>query len=1602
MRNASLTSPSPSAMAAALRERPNRLIGLRLNDETRSSIRSTLRRTRIGRVRERHAPTESREAVEKYLDTEVEGALRNTDLSDRSAFLNRLCSLIESTHPDQLSDGPFFERIADLVREMLQDEHQSIRAMSLRILRLCLFTERNFTYILKTQIDIFIIRSIDIRALNEAERIAAFRVIYHLLAIYEKSYFKKMVDDSRKNGQNRYSCPKSFMQPVIAIALAALRPMQQEKNIQSPQKSSARCGSFDDKESMEDPLALPSIALLMEFAVYEPDLTLEMAGTDWMVRVLTGEVVVSRRVATLVTRLFVHWLDSPRMRKKAQMNRVLEQIFAPLVDFGFFNYQAESDESRAKIEATLETFQHTFLSILRSWSGLMACAAVGPGSNVVSSSPIRLIEYLGLGTVISPSLVRIRSMIVDLICDFLDLPYAAEKFTSWKEALKYYSSLHEPGVYERSLRSDFVIAHADRRVVHDERLRNHVDVLESFRAIAVYILVNACLPQSLCRLILACPDEPSSIKATLLLSDLIGQAATVLPSEWSSRVLSLPTLIQSSCESISLSTATAATTKGRQLPDEGKDRFTFQHAENAPLILFRMDELQTAWLKCEEIGRGPPSPCSLLALFVPRTAAKNEEKERRIRDEKSGDEESRYERLEINSRLTKGPVSEHLMSDILSSLGDTIDGSSINWPAASVLIERMHMDPKMVDRWRSNASVLSFLEKLMAWLAPSARNLCRTKSSDALPAAVGKAAIECLLRLAPEEPLYRDILEQFVADFVANLRPPSLSTGALSSKYVNFNGSMYYFSLIASLSSQSLGMNILEKGGVMQIFVDLMCDSTLEEHVKLIVCSVDYSKTGISRVILNKALTATNEQSRLWCTRFLEVLASLDLPDFNDWGVRMMMAQIGDESVKVVRHAVRLLHTWLPLHPSSLPLLRALPLQSLGDAGVLLRVHLFASENETRSNLNAAREAIQYWMKEFNARYAATVEEEMRMALMGIKRSMDGRFARSSHEKHSRYGVRMPTHLFSALSTHAVGRQLLMEEHVVKRLTEQLKNGPSTDHKASLLLKAATLALAHIGAAPRGHFLLSSDSLVLMIRLAEESDVLSVRGAAFAALNVLASSEGGARMLARFGWESNWYRHVVDEVRAELAHRRTSSRLSHGLGGTEMGGVLDNRPASTSVSRPRLSRVRSTSEYEKKIERSEERRRTGQIKRSFSAPSRIQSKSTGKRKMTIVDRSSMVPSVKGENSEDRREEEESEEEIEAHVSVDVMRHVFGDRDEESDHQLNGQRSRRCTTVSIGPLSPVPSGASFCLDPMGRGHSESITECIQYGLIANVKQLKSNNAMLFSGEWTRRHHFSSALRQQWRLGPIMTTKSTAVNRSFGAPVSYYFMPQDELESLSEYRNFVEKDPWLGQQLRSTRPSPGIHLSDGRNAHEETTTRCGRSLSDHSTWTNIALPSELEIVCKGIFLGEEATERSIRTNSRTISVGGEAVGSRDDNRGQKGGYGRVRLEGQAKKHTSFCFYCTAKPGEVRPFHVPNEREFNALRLKVLDAVDLLEIKHALPEKKLLELRRLHPNLFDWPCLYADVLVLLDEYRFKSQSRTFLQELFYNAIRLTRVTN
>lgn len=100
------------------------------------------------------------------------------------------------------------------------------------------------------------------------------------------------------------------------------------------------------------------------------------------------------------------------------------------------------------------------------------------------------------------------------------------------------------------------------------------------------------------------------------------------------------------------------------------------------------------------------------------------------------------------------------------------------------------------------------------------------------------------------------------------------------------------------------------------------------EYVKLIVTCLDYSRPGMARGILETVLTASGEvvrrtlqfvirtiqSSRRWTTRFLEVLAFCEaLPDFGDFGMSLLFRQLSDPSPKVVRHAVRLVTSLIPV-----------------------------------------------------------------------------------------------------------------------------------------------------------------------------------------------------------------------------------------------------------------------------------------------------------------------------------------------------------------------------------------------------------------------------------------------------------------------------------------------------------------------------------------------------------------------------------------------------------------------------------------------------------------------------------------------------------------
>lgn len=72
--------------------------------------------------------------------------------------------------------------------------------------------------------------------------------------------------------------------------------------------------------------------------------------------------------------------------------------------------------------------------------------------------------------------------------------------------------------------------------------------------------------------------------------------------------------------------------------------------------------------------------------------------------------------------------------------------------------------------------------------------------------------------------------------------------------------------------------------------------------------SLDYHETGPARDLLADVLKCPIETSRLYATQFLQVLLRAGLPQFFNWGVKLLTLQLEDESRTVHLTALAILH----------------------------------------------------------------------------------------------------------------------------------------------------------------------------------------------------------------------------------------------------------------------------------------------------------------------------------------------------------------------------------------------------------------------------------------------------------------------------------------------------------------------------------------------------------------------------------------------------------------------------------------------------------------------------------------------------------------------
>ncbi|VDK81272.1 unnamed protein product [Litomosoides sigmodontis] len=305
-------------------------------------------------------------------------------------------------------------------------------------------------------------------------------------------------------------------------------------------------------------------------------------------------------------------------------------------------------------------------------------------------------------------------------------------------------------------------------------------------------------------------------------------------------------------------------------------------------------------------------------------------------------------------------------------------------------------------------------------------------------------------------------------------------------------------------------------------FANLVKNTRNVEYVKLIVSCLDYSsEDSFNRFILQTALTSASVAGRKWTTQFLTILLSHNINDFSIWGIKLLLGQLADSSAKLVRHALRILHRWIPHYPESIYLIKDICFDGFGDAGILLKTYLFSNEDYVKDNSHDTRATLEFWKKEFNVRYVEIIDEDVRAALLGSKRSIDGRYARSSNERIAKLGVPMPVHLYGQLAQHDTGRELLLQSNEVNRLLDVLRDSPlPTDTHHVSKLKGTLYALGHIVANQNPNHL-PSETIPIICRFAECCPILSIRGAAFWILNLIGNTQPGSALLLSLGWESS-------------------------------------------------------------------------------------------------------------------------------------------------------------------------------------------------------------------------------------------------------------------------------------------------------------------------------------------------------------------------------------------------------------------------------------------------------------------------------------------------
>ncbi|PAA55442.1 hypothetical protein BOX15_Mlig003764g1 [Macrostomum lignano] len=703
------------------------------------------------------------------------------------------------------------------------------------------------------------------------------------------------------------------------------------------------------------------------------------------------------------------------------------------------------------------------LCLFRTWPGLL------------SLSPRSLVAMLFVNS------EEARSALVDFFFDLFLVPKPAAGVTEFNEAIRCL----DPSDDAWDLTDGFVAAEGSDLL--DYRCPTRLNLLDNHLAFLLHLFVQCGLAHGLSSLLADKSSDQLGIRCALLLGELTHRSR----------------LLPAALRSISA-------------------------ALSAPALLRNQRALH--WLAAVQRAREKPPPPKnvLLAALVSQTKP-------------------------VNTSLLASASAAALASACASLAACPDDPDDWAWPEMLGLVRCCLQVDVSTDGGSGAGSTISLAAPVAAasptalsdWLA-AARRLCAFYSPPTTGATAasfvtmplswrhaadayltGIELIQLMAKLPDSNELHKCVIS-LVANLSAYVRNRLMSAPSL---LVN-TCARYAPGLIGALTASERGEEALEACNAKQLLLDLVSDQAHSYFPKLVLASIDYTRNGgFGRLLLSKALSSGDEDCRLYATRFTTVLLRADMPFFANWGIELLVKQLYDTDPTVCQTALAVLEEACELEVNKNILVRLRPAAvHLGDQGAVFIAKLcgFSLGFRVLQESNWFQQHFDLWCDRLCNSYPMLVEQTLTEALTGYEIPPPGQdFVRaSSRPKSAPRRVLLPTHLFGQLALHKEGFDFLRNQSCVRKsidlVYQLLQPGQRFDTEAEIIAaKAAVWSLGHIGSTSWGLPLLEQERVApALAMLAEQCPVLSVRGACFWSLCLVAATERGCDLLADLGWEA--------------------------------------------------------------------------------------------------------------------------------------------------------------------------------------------------------------------------------------------------------------------------------------------------------------------------------------------------------------------------------------------------------------------------------------------------------------------------------------------------